>query len=561
MIRLFLKFLLLMAVAFLAGRWTFYRLLEGQVFDDRQRVVAGITKVHLGGLRIVASELGVTDEQTRKRRWDAIQEELDSPLEIRPTAELSAPERLQLEQPSGFVYTYRNDIIDYLGVGLDTDRYLRLGPIAENTIALIEQDVAGWLRILARKMEGSTDVEGLLRRVSTESPVPVRLLTADLIPHEAQEQLASGKKTSFYGLAGNYYVAMPIKGRNELLSLGPLPKVKDLAQQYITRAMAIWYAIVMGATGSLVYSVSKKFRRIELAVRKIAEGSFDSRVDESNAGESKVLASAFNLMASKMELSIRSKKELLQVVSHELRTPLSRLRFAIELLDSSSDPGHNRSRMMVIRQSIDNLDTIVDEVLDYVRTEDDSPKMTREWMEIQPGLKPMIQVLQIEHPKLQFEWVFSGISPCTDVYADRITFHRAIGNLLSNAVRYAKSKVRIHVYRASITSLTDEAGSLPKPTVCIEIEDDGPGIPVQKRIEVMSPFVRLSPHESVPQSESPPSLDFYAQSESISTHAGLGLGLTIVERSIKQHGGSISIHQGGLGGCLVQTHWPIPTTP
>jgi hypothetical protein len=290
-----------MAVAFLAGRWTFYRLLEGQVFDDRQRVVAGITEVHLGGLRIVASELGVTDEQTRKRRWDAIQEELDSPLEIRPTAELSAPERLRLEQPSGFVYTYRNDIIDYLGVGLDTDRYLRLGPIAENTIALIEQDVAGWLRILARKMEGSTDVEGLLRRVSTESLVPVRLLTADLIPHEAQEQLASGKKTSFYGLAGNYYVAMPIKDRNELLSLGPLPKVKELAQQSITRAMAIWYAIVMGSTGLLVYSVSKKFRRIELAARKIAEGSFDSRVDESNAGESKVLASAFNLMASKTE--------------------------------------------------------------------------------------------------------------------------------------------------------------------------------------------------------------------------------------------------------------------
>ena len=191
MIRLFLKFLLLMAVAFVAGRWTFYRLLEGQVFDDRQRVVAGITEVHLGGLRIVASELGVTDEQTRKRRWDTIQEELDSPLEIRPTAELSAPERLQLEQPSGFVYAYRNEIIDYLGVRLDTDRYLRLGPIAENTIALIEQDVAGWLRILARKMEGSTDVEGLLRRVSTESLVPVRLLTADLIlmKHKSNSQV------------------------------------------------------------------------------------------------------------------------------------------------------------------------------------------------------------------------------------------------------------------------------------------------------------------------------------------------------------------------------------
>jgi two-component system sensor histidine kinase RstB len=115
----------------------------------------------------------------------------------------------------------------------------------------------------------------------------------------------------------------------------------------------------------------------------------------------------------------------------------------------------------------------------------------------------MIQVLQMEHPKLQFEWVFSGISPCTDVYADRITFHRARGNLLSTAVRYAKSRVRIHVYRASITSLTDETGSLPKPTVCIEIEDDGPGIPEQKRNQVMSPFVRISPDERYPNQKAP----------------------------------------------------------
>jgi two-component system sensor histidine kinase RstB len=357
---------------------------------------------------------------------------------------------------------------------------------------------------------------------------------------------------------------MPLKDGKGLIRLGPLPKVKQLAAQSINTAMSLWFAIVIGSTGWLVYTVSKKFRNIEIVARKIAEGNFDSRVDESQAGESKVLASAFNLMASKTESSIRSKKELLQVVSHELRTPLSRLRFAVELLEASDDPDLKQSRMMVVRQSIDNLDSIVDEVLDYVRNEDDSPRKSREWIEIQPVIKPMIQVFEMEHPKLEFDWVFSGPSPCTDIYADRLVLHRAIGNLLSNAVRYAKSKVRIHVYRSSIPSMIPDVSSPQLSTVCIEVEDDGPGIPENKRIEVLSPFVRLSPDDSKSQSENShltvKASDPVSQTRSSSTHAGLGLGLAIVQRSLRQHGGTISIHQGSLGGCLVRTQWPIRTT-
>jgi hypothetical protein len=194
MIRLFVKFSLLMAIVFLAGRWTFYRLLEGQVFNDRQRVVAGLTEVQLGGLQIVATELNTADLPTRNRRWIALQEELDAPLEIRPIAELSASERLRLERPRGFVYVYRDDIIDYLGVRLDADNYLRLGPMADETSRVVEDEVAEWLRILVRKMERSTDVENLLKRVSNESRVNVSLITTESLPNETQKQLTDGKK-------------------------------------------------------------------------------------------------------------------------------------------------------------------------------------------------------------------------------------------------------------------------------------------------------------------------------------------------------------------------------
>jgi two-component system sensor histidine kinase RstB len=567
MIRLFVKFLVLLSVIFLSGRWTFYRLLQGQVYDDRQRLVSGLTEIHIGGLRFIASELATADEPTRELRWTALQAELESPLEVRPMSELSAGDRSRLRQPEGFVYVYRNEIIDYLGVRYDEEHYLRLGPLAYKTIKVIEGDVAEWLRVLARRLNRVDDIDAYLAKVTAESRVRAELTTTDSVPAEARQRLVAGEEVAFFGIENDYFVAMPFRNPSEVLVLGPLPKVRALAEQLLIKAMAIWYAIVIASAGWLVYNVAGKFQRIELAATKIAKGDFGARVNESGAGESKVLANAFNRMAAKTESSIRSKDELLQVVSHELRTPLARLRFAVELLDSSPDQELKRSRMLVVQQSIDNLDAIVNEVLDYVRNEDDAMAKSREWIEIRPALMPMIQVFEIENPKLKFEWAVASDTPCTDVYAERIALCRSIGNLVSNAVRYAKSKVLIRIYYCVDVASDEAADGSTGESVCIEVEDDGPGIPDAMRAEVMAPFVRIAADGQGRQGLQSPlryrtddatQVDFDAASESSHSYAGLGLGLTIVERTLRQHGGRVSIHRGELGGCLVRTRWPIP---
>lgn len=564
MIRLFIKFCLLNLVLGFACRWTFYQLLEGQVYTDRERVFSGMTEVQIGGLHVLASELANTDEATRARRWEAIQKEFRSPMEFRPLEELSNAERSRLSNPSGFIYSYRDEIIDYLGVPFDNDHYLRLGPIADQVGAAVEDQAADWLRILANKIESAPDVPEVLRQISREAQVPVGLYARESIPAQAMQRIERGFIPAFYALADEYYVVMPLQDRQELLRMGPLPRVRKLASRSVNTAMWLWLACVIGANGWLVYYLASKFQRIEQAARKIAEGRFDTRVNESKAGESIVLANAFNLMASKTESSIRSKNELLQVVSHELRTPLSRLRFAIELLDVSKDEDIKRSRMMIIRQSIDNLDAIVDEVLEYVRNEETEPAKAREWIEIQPGLEPMISVFQLEHPTLQFEWVVSDKPAPTDIFADRISFHRAMGNLLSNAVRYAKSIVRIHIGQSCELRDSDVSKSRATNMLCIEIEDDGPGIPAEKRFEILAPFVRLyhnsSPSDAINKSLLQNESEMQTRDGSIeledTAHTGLGLGLAIVDRILKQHGGSVRIEQGKLGGCLVRTCWP-----
>lgn len=538
MIRLFLKFSIATVLLAIFFRWFFYAYLDSKVYTDRQRVISGMTEVHLGGLRVMASELSSGDEPTRRLRWEAIQEEFQSPIEIRSLEELTTSQRIRLKEPNGFICFYRNDIVDYLGVTLDSEHYLRLGPIAQRIGAAVELEAADWLKTLARKIESDSDVEGTLKRISADAGMKVELVSIDSLPYEALHRLDQTVNPAFYGFGNNYYVLMPLKNRQELLRMGPLFRVRSLASLSMNASMGMWLTGVLISTAWLVYNLSKKFQKIEQAAIQISQGRFDTRVDEKGAGESAVLASAFNLMAIKTEASIRAKRELLQVVSHELRTPLSRLRFAAELLDVSKDENLKRSRMMIIRQSIDNLDAIVDEVLEYVRNEDSDPAKNLEKIEIAASLVPILEGFRLEHPRIQAVWNVKETDRNLEVFADRIAFHRAIGNLLSNAFRYARSKVCIHIH----------AGL---DAVFVDVEDDGPGIPPDQRIEILCPFVRLTTCRPDDQ-QSQGAEETGAEDD----YNGLGLGLAIVDRILKQHGGNIIIDQGAMGGCLARTAWP-----
>ena len=71
----------------------------------------------------------------------------------------------------------------------------------------------------------------------------------------------------------------------------------------------------------------------------------------------------------------------------------------------------------------------------------------------------------------------------------------------------------------------------------ISVEDDGSGIPEEDREKVLKPFVRLESHRS-------------------RTSGGAGLGLTIVDRSLRRHRGELQIMQSHLGGAKMLTRWP-----
>jgi len=557
MIRLFFKFFLLTVLVLLLSKWAFEQLLARRVYADRQRVVTG---VHLGGMRLVARQLLTTPEDRRENILGKIQLQFRAPLELRTLSELEPKERSIVNEPYGYSYRLEDNYREHLSIHFDSKQYLRLGPFNDYSTVAFEDALWGWLQLLTYRYENSDKTQQEVDQLSKDFGLSIKLLDSEELPDSGKDRFASGRDVAFYSDRGAYYAATKLRSSDSYMQIGPLPEFKDVTTP--AAQTILWLAFLSSAVliGLLVNSIARKFNQLARVARAIAQGNLGARVEESKAGEARELARALNLMANKSESMIRSKRELLQMVSHELRTPLARLRFAVDLIESKSDDAKRTRRMEIINQSINDLDMLVNEILEYVRNKEEFPTRSQEWIDVRKAIEPFSKALAEETPQLSIE--FESNLPGQQmplIYLDRIAFLRVAKNVLGNAQRYAKSKLVVRVYQVTSETTNNHQAdpNRSKFQTCLEFEDDGPGIPEDKWTEVIEPFVRISdPSSWVPSNtKQAPSTNLSHRS-----HAGIGLGLAIVSRILNQHGGSIQIGRGKLGGCVVRTYWPNPAS-
>lgn len=447
-----------------------------------------------------------------------------------------------------------------LSIAYDSLQYLRLGPFTDSTTIAFEDAVWGWLRLLAYQVEQGNKSPQELESLSRGFGLPVRLYPPEEIPSAALDRIRTGRDVAFYSDQGTYYATTKLAQSDEYLRVGPLPEFQDVAKPASQTTLTSAFLASGLLTGLMVYSFSSKFRRIENVARSIARGNLSARVDESKAGETRELAKALNLMASKTESMIQSKHELLQMLSHELRTPLSRLRFAVDLLQAKPDDPKRTRRFEIINQSINELDLLVAEILDYIKNKECTPTRSQEWIDVRKAVEPIFKAIHEETPGLAVDCVSGSPGQTPLIYSDRIAFLRVAKNIVGNAQRYAKSQIVIRVLATQEESPSKNSGTqnFGKSYTCVEFEDDGPGIPEDKWLEVIEPFVRLP--STGPAASEPSPIPGARNRILYKNHTGIGLGLAIVNRILKQHGGRIEIGRGTLGGCLVRTYWPNPTS-
>lgn len=226
------------------------------------------------------------------------------------------------------------------------------------------------------------------------------------------------------------------------------------------------------------------------------------------AEEVRRAGTAFLQMRERIERQIEQRTAMLTGVSHDLRTILTRFKLQLAVARSPAD-------IKALNEDIEEMAQMLEGYLDFARGEASEEAGT---FDLAAFLGKVT-----EEAKLRGRTFSSTISGPCEVLVRPNAFGRLLDNVISNAFRYAQ-----HV---SLKAQHNPG------TLTITIDDDGPGIPSEKREEVFKPFVRLD--EARNQDES-----------------GTGLGLSISRDIARSHGGDIALQDSPLGGLRVVIRVP-----
>lgn len=296
-------------------------------------------------------------------------------------------------------------------------------------------------------------------------------------------------------------------------------------------SLTIRLIIAIFFSGLICYFLSrnltKPLRSLSLAAKSIATGHLDTRVGSFRGhyrDEIAELSSEFDTMAEKLEQLVCSKERLLQDISHELRSPLARLQIALEIgrkkTNNTAEVEFSRMEEECIR-----LNALIGEILEYSRLNKATYILNKTLVNIPTLIKQIVKDANYEFGQDKNRIRLSTIDQCK-LSIDARLFHRAVENVLRNALRYSPDNELVTI---SITQDTHAH------TLEIAIEDNGPGIPEEQLDKIFNPFYRVD------------------KSRTKKT-GGYGLGLAIAEQAIRQHHGSITIqnrHPKGLKVCII----------
>lgn len=227
------------------------------------------------------------------------------------------------------------------------------------------------------------------------------------------------------------------------------------------------------------------------------------------AAEVRQAALSFLQMRDRIRRHIEERTRMLAGVSHDLRTPLTRMRLQLAMMDKNEDIEN-------LIEDITEMEHMVNGYLNFARGEN---KETTQPTDIRQLILHTVTGLQKSGLPVHFK---SSSSVVMDIRPN--DFKRCLWNLVSNAGRYG--------------TYIDVSMNVSEKLLKIFIEDNGPGIPKEKREDVFNAFFRLE------------------ESRNRET-GGIGLGLTITRDIVAAHGGKIHLEDSELGGLKVVMVFPI----
>ena len=321
-------------------------------------------------------------------------------------------------------------------------------------------------------------------------------------------------------LDDEYTFLQHIPRSHYVLAVGPIPYLFFLHEM---RLLDIALLAFIGMSLALPVFIWmrpywKDMLKLESAAQRFGKGHLNERIHFDNASSLLRLGVAFNQMADNINTLVASKKQLIDNIAHELRTPLVRLRYRLEMSDNLS-----AAESAALKRDISQLESLIEELLTYARLDRPQVELYLQPVDLAGWLSERISDIRSVHP--EFEIALDLPQRANSGVCDTRLMERVLDNLVNNALRYAQQRLRVGLW-------------FDGPLACLQVEDDGPGIPAEARQRVLEPFVRLDPSRD-------------------RATGGCGLGLAIVQSVAQALGGQVSIDSSPLGGASVRFCWPL----
>ena len=269
-------------------------------------------------------------------------------------------------------------------------------------------------------------------------------------------------------------------------------------------------AVLLPSAYAFARYLARPLRQLNAAVASVGKGQSPPPLPESGPSEIVNLNRGFNQMISNLRQMEQDRAVLLAGVSHDLRTPLARLRLGIEV----ATPDERARQGMV--DDIEEMDRIISQFLDFARGGDDSA------LEVcDPG---EVVASVVARQQRAGHDVRLARQDLPRIALRATAFERMVGNLVDNALRHGAPPVEI-------------AARVGDGSLLVEVSDHGPGIRAEQLEYLKRPFTRGEPARSgVP---------------------GAGLGLAIVERIARLHGGTLDLLPRREGGTTARVTLPV----
>ncbi|KQW38199.1 heavy metal sensor histidine kinase [Rhizobacter sp. Root404] len=293
------------------------------------------------------------------------------------------------------------------------------------------------------------------------------------------------------------------------------------------------------AAGALGVWIARRIvagpRRLAAAANRISERPMSERLSVADTPTELVESThAFNRMLDRLEASFRRLSEFSSDLAHDLRTPINNLLGEAQVtLAKPRSADEYRAVLESAVEDYERISRLIENMLFLARADDPHAATDRRWIDLQPVLERGRGYFEMlaEERGVALELRMHGAEPAwQQVWADETILIRALGNLVSNALRYAPRGSAVVVE----TTPHDGGGCT------LEVSNDGPPIADAHLERVFERSFRVDESRS-------------------GSAAGSGLGLAIVKSIMELHGGSASVISGTGRRTLFRLWFPGPT--